>query len=163
MRLLLLADTHVRDGSMRDLPASVWELTRSIDGILHAGDITGRDLLSRLSAAAPTHAVLGNNDVALAGQLPERRIVEVEGVSIGMVHDSGSRVGRGGRLRRWFPACDAVVFGHSHEACDEVGVDGQLLLNPGSPVERRRQLHHTVGLLEVSEGAIVAHEILTVT
>lgn len=162
VRLLLLADTHVRDGSTRDLPASAWELARGVDGILHAGDVTGRDFLTKLVLVAPTSAVLGNNDQALVDLLPERRIVEVDGVSIGMVHDSGGRIGRAARLHRWFPSCDAVVFGHSHEPCDEIGLDGQLLLNPGSAVERRRQAHHTVGLLEVGGGAIVEHEIRVV-
>ena len=155
----MLADTHIRDGSARDLPAAVWELAAGADAILHGGDVLGRELLARLSALAPTYAVLGNNDHDLIGVVPERRIVDVDGMQIGMVHDSGQRTGRATRLHQWFPDCGVVVFGHSHEPCDELGLDGQRLFNPGSPVERRRQVHHTVGLLEVLEGVLVDHEI----
>jgi hypothetical protein len=157
--MLVLADTHIRDGSARDLPAVVWDLASGVDAILHGGDILGHELLSRLSATAPTYAVLGNNDHELAGVVPERRIVELEGMRIGMVHDSGQRAGRARRLHGWFPECGVVVFGHSHEPCDEPGVDGQRLFNPGSTVERRRQLHHTVGVLEIVDGILVDHEI----
>jgi uncharacterized protein len=163
VRLLVLADTHVRDGSARDLPVSVWELAASVDAILHAGDMLGHDLLTRLSDAAPTYAVLGNNDYALHGTVPARRIVELDGVRIGMVHDSGPRAGRAPRLRSWFPDCAVVVFGHSHEPCAEVGVDDQLLFNPGSPLDRRLQPHHTIGLMELAGGEVVEHEIRIVT
>ena len=155
----MLADTHIRDGSARDLPAVVWDLAAGVDAILHGGDVLGHELLSRLSTTAPTYAVLGNNDRELAGAVPERRIVELEGMQIGMVHDSGSRGGRAKRLHRWFPECGVVVFGHSHEPCDEPGVGGQRLFNPGSAIERRRQLHRTIGLLEVVDGILVDHEI----
>ncbi|MGD9701681.1 MAG: metallophosphoesterase family protein [Acidimicrobiia bacterium] len=159
MRLLVLADTHIRDGSARDLPAMVWDLAAAADVILHGGDVIGWTLLTRLSSIAPTYAVLGNNDHELAGVVPEQRVVELDGVQIGMTHDSGPRARRAERLHRWFPGCAVVVFGHSHEPCDELGVDGQRLFNPGSAIERRRQVHHTVGLLEIADGVVVDHEI----
>ena len=69
---------------------------------------------------------------------PETLEVELEGVRIGMIHDSGQREGRAARLRRRFPRADLVVFGHSHIPLDETG-DGVRILNPGSPTDRRRQ------------------------
>jgi predicted phosphodiesterase len=79
-----------------------------------------------------------------------------------MIHDSGPRHGRVGRLHRRFPDADVVVFGHSHQPMDEFGVDGQLLFNPGSPTERRSSPHHTVGVLEVDDGTLIGHRIVTV-
>jgi predicted phosphodiesterase len=55
-----------------------------------------------------------------------------------------------------------VVFGHSHDPVDEVGVDGQLLLNPGSPTWKRRAPHPTVAVLDLADGQIRHHAIVTV-
>lgn len=65
-------------------------------------------------------------------------------------------------MRRQFPGCDLVVYGHSHIPDDSVGLDGQRLFNPGSPTERRSQPHPTMGLLELDGGAVVRHDILIV-
>lgn len=133
------------------------------DVVLHAGDVVTGDLLDALRARRPVHAVLGNNDKALVGALPHRLELELAGVPIGMVHDSGARAGRERRMRRWFPAARLVVFGHSHEPVDAEGLDGQRLFNPGSAVQRRRQPRRTVGRLELADGTIVRHQIVPVT
>jgi putative phosphoesterase len=122
--------------------------------------VVSAGVLDELRAYAPLHAVLGNNDIELRRALPERLELDLAGVAVAMVHDSGARQGRAGRMRRWFPAADLVVFGHSHDPVDELGVDGQRLFNPGSPTQRRRQPHPTMGLLELAGGAITSHTIL---
>ena len=161
LRLLVLADTHLR-GDLSALPAEVWDQVEACDAVLHAGDVVTADLLHALRARRPVHAVLGNNDHALVGVLPDRLELELAGVRVAMVHDSGSRAGRERRMRRWFPAADVVVFGHSHEPVDSVGEDGQRLFNPGSAVQRRRQPRRTIGLLALAAGAVVGHEIVPV-
>ena len=65
-------------------------------------------------------------------------------------------------MRRWFPTADVVVFGHSHEPCSVEGVDGQLLFNPGSAVQRRRQPSRTMGVLELGDGRVLDHRIVVV-
>jgi putative phosphoesterase len=160
MRVMALADTHVRRGGNRRLPNSVYDALADVDAVLHAGDVLDRDLLDELSGFAPVYAVLGNNDHELSGVLPETRFVELDRVRVGMVHDPGPRAGRPARLHRRFPEADVVVFGHTHEPCADVGVDGQLLFNPGSPTQRRRQPHHTFGLLDLDDGTVVAHRIV---
>jgi predicted phosphodiesterase len=55
-----------------------------------------------------------------------------------------------------------VVFGHSHIPCNEAGVEGQLLFNPGSPTERRTQPHPTAGILQLEGGEVLDHHILIV-
>jgi putative phosphoesterase len=106
--------------------------------ILHAGDVVAASVLDELAAYAPVSAVAGNMDLPeLAERLPERRVVEVGGARIGMVHDAGPRAGRHERLADWFPGCAAVVYGHTH--LPELARHGALwILNPGSPTERRR-------------------------
>src|SRR5205085_853779 len=141
MLCLVLADTHIGESSTRRLPDMVYARLGSVDAVLHAGDVVHGDLLDDLSQFAPTYAVLGNNDHALHGQLPDRRNFELEGLRIAMVHDAGPKKGRPGRFRRWFPDARVIVYGHSHEPCDELRVDGQRLFNPGSSTVRKRFPH----------------------
>jgi uncharacterized protein len=162
LRVLVLADTHLR-GDLSKLPGDVWDHVEDADVVLHAGDVVTADLLEALRRRRPVHAVLGNNDGALVGALPDRLELELAGIRIGMVHDAGARAGRERRVRRWFPDAHLVVFGHSHEPVDIRGVDGQHLFNPGSAVQRRRQPRRTVGRLELADGDLVRHEIVPVT
>lgn len=170
---LVLADTHLRTGSPRWLPGSVIAQLRRADVVLHAGDVLDAGVLERLAEEAgveapagrldpPVHAVLGNNDISLTGTLPPRKVVDLAGVSIGLVHDSGRPDGRDARLHRLFPGCQVVVFGHSHEPMAARGIEGQLLFNPGSPTQRRRQPVPTFGLLRLERGVLAGHSILPV-
>jgi uncharacterized protein len=102
----------------------------------------------------PMWAVRGNVDSAeLQARLPLTRVVEVEGARIAMIHDSGPSDGRLTRMRRRFPGCGAVVFGHSHLPLLESS-GGFAIFNPGSPTERRRAPVHTMGEAVVSGGAV---------
>jgi putative phosphoesterase len=151
-RVVVLADTHIRRTGARRLPDDAYVHLEQADVILHAGDIVVAEVLDELSGFAPVHAVLGNNDAELFGVLPETRSLEIDGVRIAMVHDSGPATGRAVRMHRMFPDADVVVFGHSHIPWDDSGVDGQLLFNPGSPTERRSQPHRTLGTLDIDPG-----------
>ncbi len=67
-------------------------------------------------------------------------------------HDAGPAAGRPARQRHAFPDCDAVIFGHSHIPLHESAVEAGFvfqLFNPGSPTDRRRQPHHTMGIARV--------------
>lgn len=162
VRVVVLADTHVRrDWPNRTLPPRVYELLGSADVILHAGDVIEPELLEVLGRYAPLHAVRGNNDRELGG-LPETLEVEIAGVAIAMIHDSGPRRGREQRLHERFPDADVVVYGHSHIPHNEWAPTGQLLFNPGSPTERRRQPHVTAGVLELDAERVVRAEIVRV-
>ncbi|HSK93394.1 MAG TPA: metallophosphoesterase [Candidatus Angelobacter sp.] len=140
-RVVLLSDTHLpRFG--RVLPDS---LTRALDGadrILHAGDLTASFVLELLEGFARTDAVAGNNDPPeLLERLGLSRIVEVEGVRIGLTHGHAGP-GRTTAERAWRSfvpgTVDAVAFGHSHQPV-AANRDGVWMLNPGSPTDRRRQ------------------------
>jgi putative phosphoesterase len=154
VRALVLSDTHLR-GARMALPDGLAPLLEGADVILHAGDLIDPAVLELLGRYGPVHAVLGNNDLQLRGVLPERVDLELDGVAVSMVHDSGAAVGRAGRLRRWFPDAEVVIFGHSHLPLNEPGHDGQRLFNPGSPTERRRAPTHTCGLLDIEAGHVV--------
>ena len=160
--VLVLADTHLRrDWPNRRLPAAVHDLLDRADVVLHAGDVLQPEHLDELRRHAPLHVVRGNNDRELH-DVPERLEVELAGVRVGMVHDSGPSRGRAARLHAMFPTADVVVFGHSHVPWNAAGQDGQLLFNPGSPTERRRQPHRTVGWLELADGRVQAARCIVV-
>jgi hypothetical protein len=79
-----------------------------------------------------------------------------------MLHDSGPAKGRIARMRRRFPAADLVIFGHSHIPLNETA-DGLRIFNPGSPTDRRRQPHGTLGLITVTDGTLTGARIVAVT
>jgi putative phosphoesterase len=181
-RVVVLADTHLGDlqgrsrrrsrraaspdddigppGPLDRLPRAAHTYLAQADVILHAGDVVDASVLDALDAHAPTYAVLGNNDHTLVGRLPPTRLVELGGVTVAMVHDSGPSHGRAARLRRRFPSAAVVVYGHSHIPADVEGVDGQRLLNPGSPTQRRTQPCHTLAVLVLGGGAVLDHRIV---
>ena len=136
------------------LPEGLIPHLQRADLILHAGDLMDPTLLEELAAYAPTRAVRGNLDPPEAG-LPETLEFEFGGARVAMIHDSGPKKGRQGRMRRRFPGTRIVVFGHSHIPWleDEAGL---LLLNPGSPTDRPRQPDHTFALLRAEDGEVAA-------
>lgn len=154
-----MADTHLR-GGIETLSQPVLDALAGSDAILHAGDVVSHAALDGLCALGPVHAVLGNNDGALEGLLPEVRELELAGVRVAMVHDSGTSRGRAARMARWFPGAHVVVFGHSHIPVSEIGANGQVLFNPGSPTLRRSQPRTTFGLLRLEEGQVVERTVL---
>jgi hypothetical protein len=150
----VVADTHLPRGARR-LPDRCVELLRSADLVLHAGDVTAAPVLESLRALGPPlEAVHGNmDDGDLRATLPERRVVEVGGTRIGMEHVPGPQAGREARLVARFPACDAVVYGHTHVPQVELH-EGVWILNPGSPTERRSAPRHTMLVLRIDGGRI---------
>jgi uncharacterized protein len=121
---------------------------------VHAGDVVAASVLEELRRLAPVEAVCGNMDEpALRESLPKERLVEVEGVRLGVVHIPGPAAGREARLIARFPGCAGVVYGHTH--VPQVERHGDVwILNPGSPTERRRAPVHSMLVLEVAAGEI---------
>jgi putative phosphoesterase len=163
MHVVVLSDTH-SPSRWKSCPPAVAEHLRTAAVILHAGDVCTADVLDELAEYAPVHVVLGNNDgpdVAAWGA-PETLELTLDGLRVAMIHDSGQATGRTARMRRRFPDADLVVFGHSHIPLDQTG-DGVRIFNPGSPTDRRRQPHGTIGLLDIEDGVLVNAEIIPVT
>jgi len=163
VRVVVLADTHA-PRRWRTCPAGVAAHLRGADLILHAGDVCTASVLTELGQYAPVAAVLGNNDqpdVAAWGAA-ETAELDLDGLSVAMVHDSGAAAGRMARMRRRFPAADLVVFGHSHIPMDECA-PGLRIFNPGSPTDRRRQPHGTLGVLHIDSGHLTEATIVPLT
>ena len=153
----VIADTHIPRRA-RTLPENLLPHLKQANLILHAGDLMDLTLLSVMASYAPVRAVKGNLDPPEL-KLPEVLQFEFGGARIAMIHDSGRKKGRRSRMKRRFPEARVVIFGHSHIPWLE-DEEGLLLLNPGSPTDRRRQPEHTFALLWVEEGEVRA-EVLT--
>jgi putative phosphoesterase len=136
------------------LPDACLRLLGEADAILHAGDFVSLAVYEQLGELAQVEGVAGNMDEAeLRAVLPPRRVVELQGVRVGMVHDAGPALGRAERLVEAFPSCDAVVYGHTH--VPEARQLGETwILNPGSPTERRSAPNRAMLVLEVERGAL---------
>lgn len=152
-RVAVLGDTHLpRRG--HDLPPRAWQVIDSADLVIHTGDVTEADLLDRIAARRPLHAVRGNNDVSLT-DLPEEVLLDSDGLRVAVVHDSGAKPGRRQRLRARWPDARVAIFGHSHmPLCDDDG--SLLLLNPGSPTDRRMMPTFTMAILHLDSGVATA-------
>ncbi|MEU7996824.1 YfcE family phosphodiesterase [Micromonospora sp. NPDC049060] len=155
MRLVITADTHVPKRA-RDLPEPLWAAVDAADVVLHAGDWVDEALLDALAARARRLVgVYGNNDgPALRARLPEVARVELDGLRVAVVHETGPKAGRESRCAARFPGTDVLVFGHSHIPWDTVAPGGLRLLNPGSPTDRRAQPYATYLTARVAAGRL---------
>ena len=160
MQLVLLADTHLPRRA-RDLPAAVWEAVDAADVVVHAGDWVSVDAHTALAARSRRLvACYGNNDgPALRERLPLVARVELDGLRLGVVHETGAASGRERRCDDEHRDLDVLVFGHSHIPWDTVTPRGMRLLNPGSPTDRRRQPFATFMTASVVGGRLVDVEL----
>jgi len=162
MRVIALADTHA-PRRWKTCPPAVAPWLRQADAILHAGDVCVAAVLDELAGYAPVHAVVGNNDAPDVAAWGARPTIEIElaGLTIAMIHDAGAAAGRLRRMRTAFPHADVVVYGHSHIPLD--AGDGKFrIFNPGSPTDRRRQPHGTIGVLEIDDGRLLEARLVEV-
>ena len=169
MKTGLISDTHLPSMG-REPPPQVARAFEEVDLILHAGDIYIAACLDWLQHIAPVLAVeMSPAPVMSDPRVEEKRVIQVEGHSIGLVHDLliqgvGSEV-MPGMIAARFPSelslpavledffgrpVDTVVFGHTHVPMVETH-QGVLLVNPGSPTlpNQTRKLG-TVAILELT-------------
>lgn len=161
----VLSDTHIHVRT-RTLPDEVLRVFRDVDLILHAGDFVRRPVLEALGKLAPVEAVRGNvDDPELRVTLPPRKVVELPGGRIGLVHGDGVGTTTLERARAAFsqqpPGQEVrcVVFGHSHQPYSRTH-DGVLYLNPGSPTDPRWAPRPSYALLRVRDDGDMAGEIV---
>ncbi|MDN3495251.1 metallophosphoesterase [Planococcus sp. APC 4015] len=153
-RLLLISDTHI-PGRARRLPDAVLREADAVDLVIHAGDWVSGAVLDELETHAEVLGVFGNNDgTDLRARLPEVARREIDGVRVGVVHETGASARRETRMDAAHTDVDVLVFGHSHIPWDTTTPRGMRLLNPGSPTDRRRQPHHTLMTAVVDDGTL---------
>ena len=172
----LISDTHMPDRCLA-LPASLTNVFRDVDMILHAGDVGALWVLDQLSAIAPVIAVHGNDELAGAqNALPYEQVIVVGGQRILLCHTHDPNRIAELELRkedRWAPKltrwakfterseASMLVFGHTHIPM-AVQQGNALLINPGAIASGSmitRQVYQTVALLFIrcDQKSIVVH------
>jgi putative phosphoesterase len=127
---------------------------RGADRIIHAGDVGAPEILETLAAIAPVTAVRGNIDTSAWGRkLPETEVLEVDGVSIYVLHDLSAL-----DLKPEAAGFRVVISGHSHVPKQETRA-GVLYFNPGSAGPRRFKLPVSVGRLKLRGDEIEAETV----
>lgn len=153
-RIGILSDTHMTKVD-EDFKRIIKNLFHGVDMIIHAGDMTSTAVYDYLSNWK-LKAVTGNmDDFSLAAQLPDKRVEEVEGKRIGIMHGRGGPYGIEGLVLKEFAGVDVIVFGHSHIPLYTVK-EGIILFNPGS---FKSSYGHpgTVGIMEINDGISAKH------
>lgn len=172
MRIGVISDTH-NPSVGAEPPPEVARAFEGVDLILHAGDIYQPTCLDWLERIAPVKAVELGANAHFSGdsRVAERQVFDLEGYTIGMVHDlllpGLSTEVLPGVIENRFPSSiplpdsvgeffgspvNTVIFGHTHYAVVEEH-QGILLVNPGSPALPRmlRRLGQ-VAIMELSPG-----------
>jgi len=122
-----------------------------VELIIHAGDLSVLSVISELETIAPVVAVQGNVEhEEVIMKLPIKREIVVGQCKIGIVHILGDSAHYARTARQEFPDARIVVFGHSHNPYNQ-DHDGQLLFNPGSATDRRRQPTCSIGMLYIDD------------
>ena len=153
----LVSDTHLpRFG--RALPRVLEDGLRAarVSRILHMGDMTDPIAIALFEAIAPFDAVAGNNDPPeIWARYGRRKIVTVDGVRIGLVHgDEGPGMRAHENAVAAFAPDEAgvILYGHSHKPFTERR-GAQLVINPGSPTDKRTNPHYSYGILTITDGS----------
>ncbi|MDD2568912.1 MAG: metallophosphoesterase family protein [Clostridia bacterium] len=158
MRVGVISDSHYIGGA--PLPKALELLQHmGVSKILHAGDVGDLSFLQALEKIAPVDIVAGNCDgLNRAESWGRKKIVEINGVSIGLIHGDGIGDNTPSRALKAFASqkVNAVVFGHSHQPLKEER-DGIMLFNPGScKLPRGKDPRPSFGLFFIEEGKLKA-------
>ena len=150
----VLSDTH-----SLVIPDALIERFKSVDLIIHAGDLCDIRTLKLLRKIAPTKAVRGNMDEpAVKKELPLKEIIVCGNLKIGVTH------GHSGDTREALKNAqalfkddkmDVVIFGHAHRAFNEQ-IGTTLYFNPGSPNDVTKAEFLSYGLISIEAGKIKA-------
>lgn len=145
----VISDTHIPQ--FKQLPEAIWTHFAEVELIIHAGDLSRLSVIDEIEVLAPVVAVQGNvEEEAVVRALPIKRELLVGGIRIGVVHILGNTQNRANAARQEFPTARCVIFGHSHVPYNQEH-EGQLLFNPGSANDRRRQPTCSLGLLTIDD------------
>ncbi len=149
MKIGVISDTHLREPGP-DFKKLIETRFKDVEKIIHAGDFVDWSIAEYLSSQKELIAVSGNMDFRdIQKAFPLKRIIEVKGFRIGLIHGGGPPFGIESRIRGEFDEVDAIVYGHSHAPANHQ-VKQIYFFNPGSPT--RSFIHRaSLGILYLGE------------
>jgi putative phosphoesterase len=162
MKIVVVSDTHMPRMNKK-LPERLLRELKTANAILHAGDWTQMSVYDALAAYAPTYGVAGNNDGQdIVRRFGMRKVLKFEGNQIGIVHGHGAgyRPDTESRALEAFKDMElnVLIYGHSHiPVLKRLGE--KLVFNPGSPTDKRGQSLYSFGILNLTDGTLVAKHI----
>jgi hypothetical protein len=157
LRILVISDTHIPVVG-KELPSVIEEEAKKSDYCLHAGDFINFETFKLISEWTHVYGVCGNmDDSEVRKNLPQKRIIQLEEVKIGLVHGFGDPSNLIYYINRVFQKeieeIDMFVYGHSHSPSDKL-IEGKLYFNPGSPTDRIFTPYRSYGILEIQSKTI---------
>jgi len=149
MKIGVLSDTHLNEPHS-EFKKMIETHFRDVERIFHAGDFVDMTVAQYLSSLKELIAVCGNMDPPeIRKAFPRKRIVEIAGFRIGVIHGGGPPFGMESRVRGEFDEVNVIVYGHTHTPANHQ-VKNIYFFNPGSPT--RSFIHRpTLGLLHIGE------------
>jgi putative phosphoesterase len=149
MKVGVLSDTHLSEPHS-EFKKMIETHFRDVEKIFHAGDFVDMAVAQYLSSLKKLIAVCGNMDPPeIRKAFPRKRIIEIAGFKIGLVHGGGSPFGIESRVREEFEEVNAIVYGHTHTPANHQ-VKNIYFFNPGSPT-RSFIRRPTLGILYIGE------------
>lgn len=158
MKIGVISDTHIPDKAS-EVPQEVLEGFKGVDMIIHAGDLVDSSAMQQLNKICKNIKIVrGNMDhYDLTAKLPEKEIVEVDNIRIGVMHGYGAPAGLIELMGNNFKNdhVDIIIFGHSHTPINE-SHGGILYFNPGSPTDKVFAPYNSYGIIDIDKGKIDA-------
>lgn len=131
MKILIVSDTHRRDGGL----TQVLNKTGAVDMLIHCGDVEGSEGFIRKTAGCPVHMVAGNND--FFSELPREEEFLIGDYKVWLTHGHNYYVSMGNESIKEEAenrGVNIVMYGHTHKPVIDRGknVMDITAVNPGS-------------------------------
>ncbi|REB08026.1 metallophosphoesterase [Sporosarcina sp. BI001-red] len=152
MKVIITGDTHI-PGRGSKLPSRLLNACNDADLIIHTGDWCSPEVFKTLSSLAEVKGVYGNVDgEEMRALVPAQQLINIGGLRMGLVHGHGDKKTTEQRAVEAFAEeqVDVIVFGHSHIPVIKY-FKGRLLMNPGSPTDKRKLPFYSFITLEIGD------------
>ena len=131
MRILIVSDTHRRDGNL----TQVLDQTGPVDMLIHCGDTEGSEDYIKYIANCPTHIVAGNNDFFCS--LPKEEEFMIGSYRVWLTHGHNYYVSMEKEMIKQEALArgvQIVMYGHTHKPVIDLarGALDVTAINPGS-------------------------------